>query len=89
MVIEEEDVDRRVHDQAADSPIASRETLDELLTVEDVAKLLKVSRSWVYEHTRSRGTRPSDRLPHLKLGKYVRFQAAAVRAFLNQKCHLM
>ena len=31
--------------------------LHELLTVEDVAALLKVSRSWVYEHTRSRGRR--------------------------------
>ena len=29
--------------------------IDELLTVDDVAALLKVSKSWVYEHTRSRG----------------------------------
>ena len=31
--------------------------LQELLTVDEVAALLKVSRSWVYEHTRRRGTR--------------------------------
>ncbi len=31
------------------------EELHALLTVDDVATLLKVSKSWVYEHTRSRG----------------------------------
>ena len=62
---------------------------DELLTVEEVAQLLRVSRSWIYEHTRSRGTPRSERLPHIKLGKYVRFDARAIRAFLEQKCRLM
>ena len=60
--------------------------LHELLTVDDVAALLKVSRSWVYEHTRSRGVPRSERLPHIKVGKYVRFEAKAVRAFLDKKC---
>ncbi len=61
--------------------------LHELLTVDEVAALLKVSRSWVYEHTRSRGSR-SERLPHIKVGKYVRFDARAVRAFLDRKCRV-
>jgi excisionase family DNA binding protein len=56
--------------------------LDELLTVEEVAALLKVSKSWVYEHTRSRGVPRSERLPYIKLGKYVRFEAASVQTFL-------
>ena len=60
--------------------------LHELLTVDDVAALLKVSRSWVYEHTRARGVPRSERLPHIKVGKYVRFEARAVRAFLDRKC---
>jgi excisionase family DNA binding protein len=60
--------------------------LDELLTVDDVATLLKVSRSWVYEHTRSRRKSPSECLPHMKVGKYVRFEARALRAFLEKKC---
>jgi excisionase family DNA binding protein len=60
--------------------------LHELLTVDDVAALLKVSRSWVYEHTRARGVPKSERLPHIKVGKYVRFDARAVRAFLDKKC---
>ena len=54
----------------------------ELLTVADVAALLKVSKSWVYEHTR--GMPRSDRLPHIKIGKYVRFDPQLVRAFLER-----
>jgi excisionase family DNA binding protein len=59
--------------------------LFELLTVADVAALLKVSKSWVYEHTRARGTPRSDRLPHIKIGKYVRFDPSLVRAFLERR----
>lgn len=59
--------------------------LDELITVADVAALLKVSKSWVYEHTRARGKPQSDRLPHIKLGKYVRFDPHVVRAFLDRQ----
>ncbi len=58
--------------------------LQELLTVDEVAALLKVSRSWVYEHTRRRGTRRSGRLVHVKLGKYVRFELREVREFLTE-----
>ncbi len=57
----------------------------ELLTVADVAALLKVSKSWVYEHTRARGTPRSERLPHIKIGKYVRFDPQVVRAFLDRQ----
>jgi excisionase family DNA binding protein len=60
--------------------------LDALLTVDEVAGFLKVSKNWVYEHTRSRGTPRSERLPHIKIGKYLRFEARAVRAFLERKC---
>ena len=56
--------------------------LHELLTVDEVAALLKVSRNWVYEHIRKRGTPRSGRLPHVKIGKYVRFQPRAVREFV-------
>ena len=73
--------------------VAGREQDDgdlyELLTVEDVAALLKVSKSWVYEHTRARVTPRSERLPYIKGGKYVRFEARAVRAFIQKKCRAM
>lgn len=48
----------------------NRNSLEKLLTVDEVAALLKVPKSWVYERTR-RGT-----IPHLKLGKYLRFPLA-------------
>jgi excisionase family DNA binding protein len=60
--------------------------LDTLLTVDEVAAILKVTKSWVYEHSRSRGTPRSERLPYIKIGKYLRFDARAVRAFLEAKC---
>ena len=56
----------------------------ELLTVEDVAALLKVSKSWVYERTRARTAPRSERLPHVKIGKYVRFDPQLVRAFIDR-----
>jgi excisionase family DNA binding protein len=59
--------------------------LFELLTVADVAAVLKVSKSWVYERTRSRGTPRSDRIPHIKIGKYVRFDPRLVRTFLERR----
>jgi len=55
--------------------------MDELLTVAEVALLLKVPKSWVYERTRGRG---ADRLPVVKLGKYVRFRPEAIQEFLAQ-----
>ena len=64
----------------------SEQNLDALLTVQDVAALLKVTKNWVYEHTRSRGAPRSERLPYIKIGKYLRFEARAVRAFLEKKC---
>jgi len=80
-----------LHDQTASAAGASRahgsdEDLHELLTVEDVAALLKVSKSWIYEHTRSRGIPRAERLPHVKVGKYVRFEARALRAFIEKQC---
>ena len=59
--------------------------LHELLTVEDVAALLKVSRSWVYEHTRSRGGARVERLPFIKIGKYTRFDRRSVGEFLRRR----
>ena len=40
--------------------------LDQILTVAEVAQLLRVQPSWVYERTRGRS---ADRLPFVKLGK--------------------
>jgi excisionase family DNA binding protein len=55
---------------------------DELLTVQDAARFLNVSVSWVYEHTRDDA---EDRLPFMKLGKYLRFDRADLRAYVDAK----
>jgi len=57
---------------------------DELLTVQDAARFLNVSVSWVYEHTRDDA---EDRLPFVKLGKYVRFDRTDLREYVDAKRH--
>ena len=52
---------------------------ERLLTAQEVAEQLAVPLSWVREATRD------GRLPHLKLGRYRRYQAAAIQAWLNQQ----
>jgi excisionase family DNA binding protein len=56
--------------------------VDSLLTVEEVAELLRVPRSWVYERTRKRAF---DRIPGFRLGKYWRFRRADVLAWLDRQ----
>ena len=53
-----------------------------LLTVEEVAELLRVPISWVYDRTRKRGL---NRIPGFRLGKYWRFDEAEVRAWLGRQ----
>jgi excisionase family DNA binding protein len=72
--------------QPTESPASTGRELCELLTVEDVASILKVSKSWVYEHTRSRARGQAQQLPHIKVGKYVRFDPGALRAFIAKQC---
>ena len=70
---------------ATSASINANPELDDLLTVEQVANILRVPASWVYEHTRSRGGSRAHRLPSIKLGKYVRFDPRAVRAYLARR----
>ena len=53
---------------------------DELLTAPEVAQFLRVPLSWVYERCRKGAIDP---LPHLKLGKYLRFHKTDLLAFVN------
>jgi excisionase family DNA binding protein len=57
-------------------------THDELLTVRDAARVLNVPVSWIYEHTRPDA---EDRLPCVKLGKYLRFDRTDLRAYVDAK----
>ncbi len=49
---------------------------DQLLTADDVADLMRVTRSWVYAETRR------NALPHLRLGRYVRYRRSAIDAWM-------
>jgi len=64
--------------------IVDRETYDagRLLTVDEIADLLRVPRSWVYSRTRQTG--PGS-IPHLKAGKYCRFERRAVLTWLRDR----
>ncbi|MDB5694455.1 MAG: DNA-binding protein [Alphaproteobacteria bacterium] len=49
---------------------------ERLLLASEVADLLRVTKAWVYAETRSR------RLPHVRLGRYVRYREDAIREWL-------
>lgn len=56
--------------------------LQALLTIEEVAELLSVPVSWVYERTRRRAV---DRIPGFRLGKYWRFRETDVLAWIERQ----
>ena len=54
---------------------------ERLLTARQVAALLAVPESWVREATRE------QKLPHLRLGRYRRYQHHAIQAWLAAQRH--
>ena len=52
---------------------------ERLLTASEVAELLAVPESWVREATRA------GRLPHVPLGRYRRYQRAAIETWLAER----
>src|SRR5213594_2811232 len=54
----------------------------DLLTPQEIAEIFKVPVSWVYSRTRNR---KGDRLPHIRLGKYIRFYEDDVRRYLDRQ----
>jgi excisionase family DNA binding protein len=52
----------------------------ELLTVQEAAHFLKVPVSWLYEHVRPDR---QDRVPVVKLGKYLRFDRRDLEAYID------
>jgi excisionase family DNA binding protein len=48
-----------------------------LLTVEELAEILRVPKSWIYSH--------QDQLPTMRLGRYVRFKRSEIESFLEQQ----
>ncbi len=54
---------------------------ENLLTVEQLAAKLNIKKSWIYQRTRLGQTA----IPHIKVGKYVRFDLAEVMKFLEKQ----
>lgn len=52
----------------------------ELITAKELAKRLNVQVSWIYRRTRL----GQEAIPHVKMGKYVRFDWEEVLDFLKQ-----
>ena len=50
-----------------------------MLTVQDLAARLNVRAGWVYAKVEQR------ELPYVKVGRYVRFEAAAIDAWLERQ----
>lgn len=54
---------------------------DKLWTADDVAEYLGMTKPWVYAQVRRK------RLPHLRLGKYVRFQQRTIEEWVQANEH--
>jgi excisionase family DNA binding protein len=68
---------QHTHDTATQEP-----ECDDLLTVGQVAEILNVPISWVYERTRRRGI---ERIPYFKLGKYLRFARTEILQWVQRQ----
>ncbi|MFW6101398.1 MAG: helix-turn-helix domain-containing protein [Bacteroidota bacterium] len=56
--------------------------MKKFLTVTELAQELQVPKSWVYSRTRLKG---KEQIPHLKCGKYCRFEMDQVVEWLNNR----
>jgi excisionase family DNA binding protein len=55
---------------------------NDLLTIKEVAELLRVPVSWVYGRNRRRSI---DRIPGFRIGEYWRFQESEVLAWVERQ----
>jgi predicted DNA-binding transcriptional regulator AlpA len=59
-----------------------------LLNEKELAEKLGVKASWVREHTRNRCPE-SQRIPCVRLGRYVRFDDEVINAWIGNGCRLL
>ena len=62
---------------AQPAPGGVRPGIDPLLTADEVAGLLQVTKAWVYAETRAK------RIPHVPLGRYVRYRRSTVLQWIG------
>ena len=58
------------------------QTIDQLLTPEEAVEILRVKVSWLYQHTRRRS---QDRIPFVKVGRYLRFREQDLVAYIESR----
>ena len=56
--------------------------INDLMTIDELARKLQIPVSWVYSRVRQKG---ENSIPHFKIGKYVRFHEAAVKKWLDNQ----
>lgn len=56
--------------------------MDQFLTIDEVAAILKVKKSWIYNRTRPSSSNP---MPCHKIGKYLRFKAEEIELYLKPR----
>lgn len=68
----------------AAAPIVAAPLIDpaQILTPEELAERLKVSKRWLYEKSRSRCLNP---LPTIRIGRYLRYSWLDVSTWLHQQ----
>jgi excisionase family DNA binding protein len=49
-----------------------------LMTADEVAELLGVTRAWIYEQSRA------GRMPHVKLGRYYRYRIESLDEWMDE-----
>jgi excisionase family DNA binding protein len=76
-----EDLGRLRPERASRLTAIAPATGDRLLTASDVAELLAVPERWVREHTRG------GLIPHVRLGRYVRYRHDAVVGWISEHEH--
>jgi excisionase family DNA binding protein len=54
--------------------------IEYLLTPEEAAEILRVKLSWLYQRTRRR---TQDRIPFVKIGRYLRFREQDLVAYIE------
>lgn len=66
----------RSRDRGSVAADESHSNNDPLLTADEVAAFMRVTRAWVYAETRR------NALPHLRLGRYVRYRRSAIEDWM-------
>jgi predicted DNA-binding transcriptional regulator AlpA len=81
-IIPQPEINAEVHRRKPPQRVTTEEAADPLLTVDDVARRLNVSRDWVWDHS----SRKSPQLPVIRMGDgALRYRASRIEAFIDER----